>query len=122
MISFANIKLTIKLMKSITLSIILSLLFLMSCGCGNLPFTGTKYCSASGRRNFKIEISRTGNTKITWFDKDTSEVDYEGKFGNGSQIITCCGLNIRKNFVVYDYDGYIDTLEYMQMPDLRGKE
>jgi hypothetical protein len=69
-----------------------------------------------GRRVFKIEISKNGNTKITMFNYELSEVEYEGKF-NTNKIIEQCRLDIHKNYAVYTDDNMIDTLNYIPMPD-----
>ena len=102
-------------MKLIILLSICSILIITSCGNHNLPFIGTKYCSEASGVNYKIEISRNGNTKITLAGSGGTELLYDGKFSNDSVFMTReCGLIIQKDLAVYLSGKWIDTLPYIK--------
>ena len=85
----------------------------MSCGSNNLPFTGEKMSSLRTGANFKFQISRNGNTRITVSDISSSYVLYDGIYNKDSIVVKGEGaFIIKKDYTIYYQGSFKDTLWY----------
>lgn len=87
----------------------------MSCSNPDLPFIGTRYCSEAQGVNYKIEISRNGNTRITLAGTGGSRVIFDDKFiKSDDQMQYEHDIIIKKDYALYPQGKIMDTLPYIK--------